>query len=86
MNKMAEELTGWNFAESKGKSIDNIFDAIHEDSHLPIENPIKEALKANKLILQANHTILIKKDKTQRIIVDSAIPIHNDDSEVIGGA
>jgi PAS domain S-box-containing protein len=86
MNKLAEELTGWSAAESIGKPIDNIFDAVHETSGLPIENPLNKALKENKLILLANHTILIKKDKTQRIIMDSAVPIHNNNREVIGAA
>ncbi|HKR06114.1 MAG TPA: ATP-binding protein [Bacteroidia bacterium] len=86
MNKLAEELTGWSLAESRGKPIDSIFDAINEHTHLPIENPINIALNENRAILLANHTILIKKDKTQRNIVDSAVPLHNDNSEIIGGA
>lgn len=86
MNKLAEELTGWSLAESKGKPIDSIFDAINEHTHLPVENPINKALNENRAILLANHTILIKKDKTQRNIVDSAVPLHNDNSEIIGGA
>jgi PAS domain S-box-containing protein len=86
MNKVAEELTGWSLNESSGKPIDSIFDAINDKTNLPIENPLHIAMKENREILLANHTILIKKDKTQRIIVDSAIPIHNDNSEIIGGA
>ncbi len=86
MNKVAEELTGWSISESKDKSIESIFDAINESTLLPIENPINKALKENKITLLANHTILIKKDKTQRIIVDSAMPLHNEKAEIIGGA
>ncbi|MBK5284438.1 MAG: PAS domain S-box protein [Bacteroidia bacterium] len=86
MNKLAEELTGWSMSESKGKPIDSIFDAIHESTRLPIDNPINKALKENKVTLLANHTILIKRDKTQRIIMDSAVPLHNSNKEVIGGA
>lgn len=86
MNKVAEEMTGWTLAEASGKPIDFIFDAVDEESCLSIENPIKKALHENRPILLANHTILIKKDKTQRYIIDSAVPIHNDHSEIIGGA
>ena len=86
MNKVAEELTGWKLSESKGKSIESIFKAINDHSLLPIENPIFVALKENREILLANHTILIKKDKSQRTIVDSAIPIHDDNAKLIGGA
>lgn len=86
MNKVAEELTGWTIDESRGKSIESIFDAINDHTNLPIENPVKVAIKEDREILLANHTVLIKKDKTKRTIVDSAIPIHNTDSKVIGGA
>jgi|GEM_PF-1509955 len=86
MNQVAEDLTGWKFSESKGKPIDSIFNAINDHTLLPIENPIKIAIKEEREILLANHTILIKKDKTQRIIVDSAVPIHGDNEEIIGGA
>ncbi len=86
MNGLAEGLTGWSLTDSIGQPIEKIFDAINEVTHLPIENPINKALKENKATLLANHTILIKKDKTQRVIVDSAVPIHNEDFEIIGGA
>ena len=86
MNNLAEELTGWSFADSKGKPIDTIFDAINETTHQPIENPINKALKENKVTLLANHTILIKKDKSQRIIIDSAVPLYDDNAEKIGSA
>lgn len=86
MNHVAEELTGWTNKESQGKPIDSIFDAINEETMSPIENPIRVALKENKIVLLANHTILIKKDKTQRVIVDSAVPIHGDDASIVGGA
>ncbi|HYV91179.1 MAG TPA: PAS domain S-box protein, partial [Chitinophagales bacterium] len=85
MNKGAETLTGWATLDAKDKQIDSIFDAIDEHTHIPVENPIKKALKENKVILLSNHTVLIKKDKTQLIIVDSAAPIHNDKGEIIGG-
>ncbi|MEP7169122.1 MAG: PAS domain S-box protein, partial [Bacteroidota bacterium] len=86
MNKVAEDLTGWNLSESRGKLIDGIFNAINDQTLFPIQNPIYKALEENKEILLANHTVLIHKDKTQRIIVDSAVPVHDADSNVIGGA
>lgn len=84
MNKKAEELTGWTFPESLGKPIDLIFDTINDHTELPMESPVKRVLKENRMALLENHTILVKKDKTQRYIVDSAIPIHDSHSSVIG--
>ena len=84
MNKTAEALTGWTLSETKGKSVDIIFDTIDQSTHLPIDNPIQRALKENKVIPLANHTILIKKNKSQLIIVDSAAPIHDDNGQIAG--
>jgi PAS domain S-box-containing protein len=86
MNEIAEELTGWRLSDSIGKPIDDIFNAVNEQSLTPVENPINKALKENKVTFLSNHTILIKKDKSQHYIVDSAVPIHNDNMEIVGGA
>jgi PAS domain S-box-containing protein len=84
MNKGAETLTGWTLPEAAGKPIEFVFDVISENTLLPVENPIRSALEKNQVILLDNHTILIKKDKTQLIILDNAAPIHNDNLDIIG--
>jgi PAS domain S-box-containing protein len=85
MNGRAEELTGWTSVESIGKPIDMIFDIVNDHTKLRVESPLNIVLKNNCIAPLANHTILIKKDKTQHYIVDSAIPIHDKHSSVIGG-
>lgn len=85
MNGIAEELTGWTSAESVGKPIDAIFDIVNDHTRLRMESPLNKVLKNNCIAPLANHTILIKKDKTQHYIVDSAIPIHDKHFSVIGG-
>jgi PAS domain S-box-containing protein len=85
-NDAAVKMTGWKEVECLGKPIEDIFDAINESTKDSIPNPIYDALTNNKITLLANHTILVKKDQTERIIVDSAMPVHNEKSEVVGAA
>lgn len=84
MNKIAENLTGRSMEEAKDKSIEIICDLKNGTTHLTVENPIREALKENKIVILTNNTIMVKQDGTSCFIDDSAAPIHNDNGEIIG--
>jgi PAS domain S-box-containing protein len=84
MNPMAEELTGWRFEEAKNKSLESIFEIVNETSRSIVENPVRKVLKEKHRVELANHTVLIRKDKTELAIADSAAPIFNNDNDLIG--
>ncbi len=84
MNKAAQQLTGWNTLDATGKPLDFVFDIINEYTGQAVINPIKTALTENKIVLLANHTLLIRKDKTKIFIDDSAAPVHNEEGKIIG--
>jgi len=84
MNKVAEELTGWKQNEAQGKPITSIFNIINEETRLPCENPAEKVLSTGQIIELANHTLLISRDGTERIIADSGAPIKNQNSVTIG--
>lgn len=83
-NKISEELTGWKRTEATGTHIDLVFDIINEKTGLKVMNPVMEALKRNRIVLLANHTILTRKDGTRLFIDDSGAPIHNMEGKVVG--
>lgn len=84
MNKIAEELTGAKQDEIIGKPLNEVFYIINEETRKSCENPYEKVLKTGKVIKLANNTILIAKDGTERIIADSAAPIRDKDSKIIG--
>jgi PAS domain S-box-containing protein len=86
MNDAAEKLTGWKVEEAIGKPLDFVFDISDERTGLPIINPAKKALLEKRTIGMENHTVLRRKDGTQRYIDDSAAPILNDNGELFGAA
>ncbi len=86
MNKIAEKLTGWSFSESIGKHVDRIWNAIDDQTLLQKENPVYQAILYDKRIMMSNHTVLLARDNSQRFIVDSAVPIHDDSDKIIGCA
>lgn len=84
INKVAEELTGWSQEEACGQPLEQVFHIISEKSGKRCENPAEKVLRTGAIVLLANHTALIAKGGTKRIIADSGAPICNKDGSVIG--
>jgi PAS domain S-box-containing protein len=84
LNPIAEEVTGWNGNDASGHPLERVFRIVNEDSHETAENPVARALREGTIVGLANHTVLIRKDGTERAIDDSAAPIRNTDGRVIG--
>jgi PAS domain S-box-containing protein len=84
MNHAAEELTGWTECEAAGKSIDDIFNIINEESGDKVENPVHLVLKKGNIVGLANHTLLIRKDGKKIPIADSGAPIRNNKGNIDG--
>ncbi|WP_196590471.1 HD domain-containing phosphohydrolase [Pectinatus frisingensis] len=84
INPIAEKITGWSKSEAIGQKVDLVFKIISEDSREYIDNPAINCMKENRTIILENDAILIKKDKSELPIEDSAAPIKNIDNETIG--
>ncbi len=84
MNNIAEKLTGWSQSEAKGKTSEEVFPIVNEDTHKLVEVPVRKVLRDGVAVGLVNHTVLIAKDGTKRPIADSAAPIRNENGEIIG--
>jgi len=84
LNSVAENLTGWNEFEARGRPLDQVFCIISEETRAPAVNPARRALEEGVVVGLANHTALIARDGTERPIADSAAPIRNVKGEVLG--
>ncbi|MGZ3930714.1 MAG: PAS domain S-box protein [Bacteroidia bacterium] len=84
INPVGERLTGWASAEAIGKPLDFIFEVINEDTRQIVENPVKKVLREKTIIDLAASTKLVRKDKAEVAIDDSAAPIYNNRGELIG--
>jgi PAS domain S-box-containing protein len=84
MNAVAESLSGWTQDEAVGKPLDAVFRILNEQTRKGVENPAKKALRQGVIVGLANHTVLIRKDGTERPIDDSASPIRDGQGRVIG--
>jgi PAS domain S-box-containing protein len=84
MNRTAEELTGWNEAEAKGKPLEDVFKIINEETRSIVKNPFNIVLNEGKIVGLANHTLLLSKDGREIPIADSGAPIKSEHDEVLG--
>lgn len=84
INRVAEGLTGWNGEEGLGRPLSAVFNIINEGTRLPCENPVDKVLSKGLIVGLANHTALIRRDGTEIIIADSAAPIRDRGSRIVG--
>lgn len=84
MNKLAEKYTGWLEKEAIGMQIKDVFKIIHEETREPMETPVVEAIKFNKIVSISNHSILVSRDGSEYIISDSCAPIRDKDGNLVG--
>lgn len=84
INKIAEEITGWDKENVIGKPINSVFNIVNEYSRTKVENPVEKVLETGRIIGLANHTVLICDDGTERPIADSAAPIKDSNGNIVG--
>jgi PAS domain S-box-containing protein len=84
LNPVAQELVGWTTGEAAGRTLEEVFRIVNEDTRQPVENPALRALRDGKIVGLANHTVLISKEGSERPIDDSAAPIRDAGGRVIG--
>ena len=83
MNSVAEQLTGWSAADALGRPLSNVFKIISQLDRKPITDPVQTVLAEKRVVGLANHTVLVAKDGTERVIEDSAAPIW-DQGQILG--
>ncbi len=86
LNPVAEKLTGWSVADSRGRSIQEVFPIFNEYTEQVVENPVEKVLAQGGVVGLANHTVLRHKSGLLTPIEDSAAPIYDDQSHLLGVA
>src|SRR5262245_38179859 len=79
LNRVAESLTGWRGNEAVGRHLGDVLQLVNEQTRQPVENPALRALREGAVVGLENHTALIAKDGTERLIDDSAAPMRDED-------
>jgi PAS domain S-box-containing protein len=84
MNPKAECMTGWSLEDAIGRDFSDVFQICNSITRAPVENPFQKVIKTGEVVGLANHTILIRKDKKEFHIADSAAPIKDSKGDIQG--
>ena len=84
MNPIAEELCGWPSDEAAGKPLTEVFKIISNITRETVADPVEKVLRNGKIVVLANHTVLISRNGNEYQIADSAAPIKNKADKLIG--
>ncbi len=84
LNPVAEKLTGTRLAQAMGRHIGEVFPIFNEDTRKPVEDPVRKVLELGHVVGLANHTVLQSSDGRLVPIEDSAAPIRDDRSRLLG--
>ncbi|NLE29642.1 MAG: PAS domain S-box protein [Phycisphaerae bacterium] len=84
INTVAENLTGWSQEEAAGQPWTKIFQSINAQTRLPSETLIEKVLETRDVVGLSSPAVLISRDGTEYQIADSAAPIFDIDSHIIG--
>jgi diguanylate cyclase (GGDEF)-like protein/PAS domain S-box-containing protein len=84
LNRVAENITGWNNQEAQGLSFHDIVKLINEDTHKPVNDPISSVLAQNTIINFPSQTIIQNRDNHEYAIEGTASPIRDREGHIAG--
>lgn len=84
INPVAETLTGWRSVDALGRTVSEVFQIINERTRKPMNCPVSEVLRKNRIVELMYHTLLISSSGEEIAIADSAAPIVTQDGKCLG--
>ena len=84
MNPVAEQLTGWSFAEAEGEPVKQVFNLIDVSNRNNLEGPFDKVIDSGQIVHISEDSILISKHGTEHHISDSAAPIRDEAGNIRG--
>jgi PAS domain S-box-containing protein len=84
LNKAAEQITGWQFREAKGRPVDEVIKICNEQTRQSAESPIDKVLESRKLETGTEHDILISRLGRECPVSATAAPIRKNDGNMTG--
>ena len=84
MNRVAQQLTGWDSRAAKGQLFETVCVLVDEYSRVRNTRVVQDVLEAGMVLAISNHTLLVSKDGTERPVEDSAAPIVQENGQIVG--
>lgn len=84
LNKIAEQMTGWNGPEARGRPIWEVFRVINENTRKPADDPALKALRERAVTRFESGALLVTRDKQELPVEHCGAPIIGFDGSLAG--
>lgn len=84
LNRMAELLTGWQLFEARDREITEVFKLVDEQTHQPIDSPVRTVIESDTTVYLEDQLMLITKNGRVIPISDSIAPIKDNNGAITG--
>ncbi len=84
LNTVAEELTGWSSEEAVGRSVEEVFHIINEQTREVCGNPVTQVIRRGQVVGLTNPAVLVARDGLERNIGHRGAPILDANNNIIG--
>jgi PAS domain S-box-containing protein len=84
INRVAEGLTGWSAAAAVGEPLDRVFQTLDRYTRRPLGDAVRAVLSDSDASAGGVPRLLIAKDGRELLVADSAAPIRDPDSRIVG--
>ena len=85
LNRVAEQLTGWSQEEASGLMISEVLELVSGKTGESVVNPLTQAVSKGLVLDLSEDTVLLSRSGQRFKIADSASPIRDEKSRIIGG-
>lgn len=85
INPIAENLTGWSVKDAIGRHFSEVLELIDEETRSRYESPVVSAMATKNIVQLRDHILLVRKDRSEIPIADSAAPTIDGKGRVTGG-
>jgi diguanylate cyclase (GGDEF)-like protein/PAS domain S-box-containing protein len=83
MNKVAEDLTGWERSDALGRRLDEVLRLVDDQTRAPVADIVRRVI-GEQMVIEIGNCLLQTHDGCERPVDDSAAPIRDAGGKVIG--
>jgi PAS domain S-box-containing protein len=84
MNRVAEMLTGWSAADAIGEPLERVFVTLDRLTRSPLRDLVRAVLSDGEPLAGGAACLLVAKDGRELLVADSAAPIRDPESRIVG--
>jgi PAS domain S-box-containing protein len=84
LNRVAESLTGWTAAEAEGRALREVMPLVARETRAPVADPVRAVVETGRHFELPAQSLLVSREGREFVVADSAAPIRDASSRIIG--